>query len=170
MDTFAVSSDLAVRLRGVAAMVSLEDKDLKRDLNLETRRSILPYMKSTLSGSAPTPLARRIARTATVQTSRGFPFLKVTGKVGAKSSRRTNVAAGVEFGAVGIVRIRYTARKPNGGTHDVVRRTTRTKFGPRNENGKWIYPAAERMAPAVADAWLTVVQDYYERQATHNGA
>jgi hypothetical protein len=153
-----VSNDLAVALRGVAAMVSLEDKAIKQALNLESRRNLLPYMKGTLSSSAPNALARRVARTATVQSSRGFPYLKVTGKLGAKHTKKVNVAAAVEFGAVGQVFIEYKRKG-----HKVVRRTT-AQFRPQKSAGKWIYPAAERMAPAVAAAWLTIVEDYYAAQ------
>ena len=58
-DLATLHSDVATRLRGVAAMVSLEDKDLKRALNLEARRSLLPYVKGSIAAAAPTPTAPR---------------------------------------------------------------------------------------------------------------
>lgn len=169
-DLARLDTDVATRLRGVAAMVTLEDKELKRALNLEARRSLLPYVKGSIVGAAPNALARRVARSATVQTSRGFPYLKVTGKFGAKSSRRTNLAAGVEFGAVGQVRIGYERKrtKQPGSSH-VVRRTT-AQFRPRTSSGRFIYPTAERVTPALAAAWLQVVEDYYKGLAVKHGA
>lgn len=164
-----IRTDVTTRLRGVAALVTLEDKDLKRALNLEARRSLLPYAKQRIQAAAPNALARRVVRTATIQTSRGFPYLKVTGKVGAPRSRRTNLAAAAEFGAVGVVRIRYQRAKPSGGSSPVVRRTT-AQFKPRREQGKFIYPTAETMTPALAAAWLQVVEDYYADLAVKHGA
>lgn len=166
-DLLDLHTDVATKIRGVAALVTLEDKDLKRALNLEARRSLLPYVKSTVISSAPNALARRVARTATIQTSRGFPFLKVTGKFPAIHTRRVNLAAAVEFGAVGAVRIGYQ-RKGKHGQHHVTRRTT-AQFRPRVAGGKFIYPAAERVAPALAAAWLEVVEQEYGRKVNGRG-
>lgn len=168
-DLVRLQTDVATRLRGVAVMVTLEDKDMKRALNLEARRSLLPYVKGQVIASAPNQLARRVARTATIQTSRGFPFLKVTGKFPAVHTRRVNLAAAVEFGAVGHVLVRYDRRKRHGGQAPVVRRTT-AQFRPRTAAGKFIYPAAERVAPALASAWLEVVEAEYARLAVRHGA
>ena len=167
-DLAILHTDVATRVRGVAAMVSMEDKELKRALNLEARRSLLPYVKSSITSAAPTPLARRVARSATVQTSRGFPYLKVTGKFPALHTKRVNLAAAVEFGAVGRIRVRY--QQTRGAKRvQVVRRTT-AQFAPHKASGKFIYPTAERIAPALAAAWLQVVEDYYAEKARHHGA
>ena len=164
-----VSTDTAVQLRGTAALVTVADKDTKRALNLEARRTLLPYVKAQIIAAAPNALARRVARSATIQTSRGFPYLKVTGKHPGITTKRTNLAGAVEFGAVGQVRIAYKARNPSGsGSHDVTRRTTRA-FRPRAEQGKFIYPTAERVAPALAAAWLQIVEDLYQAQAASRG-
>lgn len=167
-DLATLDTDVAKRLRGAAALVSLEDKDLKRALNLEARRSLLPYVKSSITSAAPTPLARKVARSATIQTSRGFPYLKVTGKFPALHTRRVNLAAAVEFGAVGRIRVRYTQRRASKQVK-VTRRTT-AQFTPRTASGKFIFPTAERVAPALAAAWLQVVEDYYREQAVRHGS
>lgn len=167
-DLADLSTDVATRLRGAAALVTVEDKELKRALNLEARRSLLPYVKSSIVSSAPTPLARRVARSATIQTSRGFPYLKVTGKFPALHTRRVNLAAAAEFGAVGRIRVRYDQRR--GGKAVKVTRRTTAQFTPRTRAGKFIYPTAERVAPALAAAWLTVVEDYYRNLAVKHGA
>lgn len=167
-DLANLHTDVATRLRGAAALVSLEDKELKRALNLEARRSLLPYVKGSIAAAAPTPLARRVVRSATIQTSRGFPYLKVTGKFPAVHTRRVNLAAAVEFGAVGHVLIHYRQRRKHGST-DVTRRTT-AQFKPRKDSGKFIYPTAERMAAPLAAAWLTVVEDYYGDLAARHGS
>ena len=167
-DLANLHTDVATRLRGAAALVSLEDKELKRALNLEARRSLLPYVKSSVVSAAPTPLARRVARSATIQTSRGFPYLKITGKFPAVHTRRVNLAAAVEFGAVGQVRVAYKQRRKHG-TTNVTRRTT-SQFRPRKESGKFMYPTAERMAGPLAAAWLTVVEDYYRDLAARHGS
>lgn len=167
-DLANLHTDVATRLRGAAALVSLEDKELKRALNLEARRSLLPYVKSSVVSAAPTPLARRVARSATIQTSRGFPYLKVTGKFPAIHTRRVNLAAAVEFGAVGRIRVRYTQARARQRVQ-VTRRTT-AQFTPRNPSGKFIYPTAERVAPALAAAWLQVVEDYYRELAVRHGS
>lgn len=167
-DLADLRTDVATRLRGAAALVSMEDKELKRALNLEARRSLLPYVKGSIVSAAPTPLARRVARSATIQTSRGFPYLKVTGKFPAVHTRRVNLAAAAEFGAVGRIRVRYTQRRA-ARTVKVTRRTT-AQFAPRRESGKFIYPTAERVTPALAAAWLQVVEDYYRDRAVRHGA
>ena len=167
-DLANLHTDVATRLRGVAALVSMEDKELKRALNLEARRTLLPYVKSSIVSAAPTPLARRVARSATIQTSRGFPYLKVTGKFPAIHTRRVNLAAAVEFGAVGAVRVHYVQRR-HGKRVDVTRRTT-AQFRPRKANGRFIYPTAERVAPALAAAWLQVVETYYADRMARHGA
>lgn len=167
-DLAVLTTDVATRLRGAAALVSLEDKELKRALNLEARRSLLPYVKSSITSAAPTPLARRVARSATIQTSRGFPYLKVTGKFPALHTRRVNLAAAVEFGAVGRVRVRY--QQTRGSKRVPVTRRTTAQFTPRVKAGKFIYPTAERVAPALAAAWLQVVEDYYRGLAVRHGS
>ena len=167
-DLAVLTTDVATRLRGAAALVSLEDKELKRALNLEARRSLLPYVKSSITSAAPTPLARRVARSATIQTSRGFPYLKVTGKFPAIHTRRVNLAAAVEFGAVGRVRVRY--QQTRGSKRVPVTRRTTAQFTPRVKAGKFIYPTAERVAPALAAAWLQVVEDYYRGLAVRHGS
>lgn len=167
-DLAVLQTDVATRLRGAAALVSLEDKELKRALNLEARRSLLPYVKSSIASAAPTPLARRVARSATIQTSRGFPYLKVTGRFPAIHTRRVNLAAAVEFGAVGRVRVRY--EQTRGAKRVKVTRRTTAQFTPRVKAGKFIYPTAERVAPALAAAWLQVVEDYYRGLAVRHGA
>lgn len=156
-----VTSDVAAQLRGVAAMLRVEDKDLKRALNLETRRTLLPYAKSRISGATRNHLQARTARTATMQTGRGFPYLKLAGKV-----HGVNLAAAAEFGSVGQVRVRYTIHSRAGKPYTVTRRTT-AQFRPPNKGGKFIYPTVETMTGAASAAWLQVVSDLYAKRLNH---
>src|SRR5690606_2103530 len=67
-----------------------------------------------------------------------------------------------EFGGRSAEFTTYKRRSPNGGTHEVTRRT-RLGLPRRSSSGRVVYPAASEAAPRMASLWVqTFVRTVYE--------
>ncbi|MBD8077696.1 hypothetical protein [Cellulosimicrobium arenosum] len=131
------------------------DRDLRREINAQTRTVVNPVWKGAVEAHARTGQDTRILAKGTRVATGAKPRLV------AASSKRAFSGGLVpaydwkswEFGtkAKG-VKTRYRRRSRNGGSHIVLRRT-RKQVPSRNAKGRVLYPAVDEVLPRVASLW-----------------
>lgn len=154
------------RLDAVVYGLKLVPRDVRNRINRATRSELKPMWQQQI--------AANLAGTDSF-TSRMIGKGLVSGGnppiMRAATSRRPLRKGGItpdaeghlgEFGGFSTAFTTYKRRSPNGGQHEVTRRT-RLGLPRRSSSGRVVYPAAAEVAPRMASLWVqTFVRTVYE--------
>lgn len=154
------------RLDAVVYGLKLVPREVRNRINRSTRAELKPIWQQEV--------AKHLAGTDSF-TSRMIGKGLVSGGnppiMRAATSRRPLSKGGIspdahgylaEFGGRSAEFTTYKRRSPNGGTHEVTRRT-RLGLPRRSSSGRVVYPAASEAAPRMASLWVqTFVRTVYE--------
>lgn len=141
--------------RLAATALRAVDRDLRREINAQTRTVVNPVWRTEVRDHT------RTCQDATILEKGARVATGARPRLVAASSRRA-LSGGLvpseewqawEFGtsAKG-VKTRYRRRSQNGGSHIVLRRTRR-QVPNRNAKGRVLYPAVREVLPRVAALW-----------------
>ena len=155
----AASSDT---FRAAALALKLIPRDLRNDINRETRRVLNPVWREAVNAEAVTKVDKAVlAKGARVAPGNPTQLLAATSKrplSGGLVPNDRDEAAALEFGSPD--RNSTTTYKRKG--HDVTRRTER-QLPWRQANGRVVYAAFAKIAPRIASLWIqTIVRRIYE--------
>lgn len=146
--------------RAAAGIARELDRDVRKGIKRDVGRLIVEPMRAAAARRARRPVQRSLAATGRASWWRDIPGAAFGGARQVTSSGVSGkvIAHGTEYGSAGTRRATFAVRSPLGRAYSVTRRTSR-QFMPRDEGGKMIAPAAEQVAPAVVEAWSTLVID-----------
>lgn len=151
----AISVFSSKGLQTLLAALQAVDKDTRKQIRRFTKADASPIWKDEVGPRARTKLEQRVlSATAKVSVSDQNVTLQSgrTGRALSGGARPSEIAAGVEFGALG-KRNTYMSTSRRGRRFPVTRRTT-NQFGSRNTNGKVVYPASRASIPRLASLWI----------------
>lgn len=151
----SVFADKAKGLRTLLAGLQVVDRETRKNIRRFTKADATPIWKGEVSPRATTRLEQRVlSATAKVSVSDQNVTLQSarTGRALSGGARPSEVAAGVEFGALD-KRNTYMTTSRKGRRYAVTRHTSR-QFGSRNTNGKVVYPASRASIPRLASLWV----------------
>jgi len=143
-----------------AAVLALKvvDRSLAKDIRAATVSVGGPVWKSEVSSRARTH-QDQVVLAAGARVAGGNPPTAVAGSSSKRmrgGARPSELAGGVEFGALRNVRTTYTGRSPKGTAYQVTRRTKR-QFPNRTPSGRVVFPAFKETAPRMTSLWVQLI-------------
>lgn len=144
----------------VALALKLAGREIRNDINRESRKELNPLWRSIVNLNAHSEMDRRVlAKGARVVPGNPLVLLAATSKKalsGGLVPDHREAAAAFEFGSENRERVKvYDRESRKGGSHRVKRHTARQMPAP-HKSGRVVYESFAEIAPRVVSLWVQI--------------